>query len=114
LRQSNLYSRFSRHYHNSARFIFHGVKVQFSAMRAQCEITAVAHVEDMVGYPCSNDASAICSDCGSHLCEGHTEHCQVCNEVFCFTCLGFHKPQKHSKKDALPAEIAEKMKKKSA
>ena len=83
-------------------------------MAPNCEITEVAHVEDAVGYPCSNEALARCSDCGAHLCDAHVESCNLCSETFCATCLAFHNRANHQKKDALWAEIADKMRRKSA
>jgi predicted sulfurtransferase len=79
-----------------------------------CGIVELAHVDDAAGYPCGRDASTICLDCGTHLCDAHAYNCEVCSEVFCATCLAFHNRANHQKKDALWAEIAEKMKKKSA
>ena len=74
----------------------------------------VAHVEDAFGYLCAEDAVAKCSDCGASLCDSHNENCDLCNQTFCATCLAFHTRDTHQKKNALWAEIAEKMKRKSA
>jgi hypothetical protein len=79
-----------------------------------CGILEVAHVEDAAGYPCGRDASSICLDCGTHLCDAPAENCEVCSEVFCATCLVFHSRANHRKNDALWAEIAHEMKRKSA
>ena len=56
----------------------------------QCGIIEVASVEDTVGYPCSRDAVAKCSDCGIPACDAHAEDCELCNQAFCATCLAFH------------------------
>jgi len=69
-------------------------------MAARCEITEVAHSEDVVGYPCSNKASEKCTDCGTCLCDAHAEHCDICNQTFCATCLVFHNGEQHQKKPA--------------
>src|SRR5437667_1730846 len=45
---------------------------------------------DVVGYSCSRTASKECSDCGSELCESHTETCGICHSIFCPSCLSFH------------------------
>lgn len=79
-----------------------------------CGILEVAGIDDTVGYSCNRTALATCLDCGTHLCDAHADNCEVCAEVFCATCLAFHNRANHQKKDALWAEIAEKMKKKSA
>ena len=79
-----------------------------------CEIEEVAHVEDATAYPCGRDAVAKCSDCGAALCDSHIEDCAVCNQTFCNTCLAFHSRANHQKKGAVWAEIAQKIKKKSA
>src|SRR5207245_3867704 len=55
---------------------------------------------DVVGYSCSRTASKECSDCGSELCESHTETCGICHSIFCPSCLSFHQtehPIGHSK-----------------
>ena len=80
-------------------------------MAARCEITEVAHPEDVVGYPCSNDASEKCTDCGTRLCDAHTEHCDLCNQTFCATCLAFHIREQHQKK---PAAVGERQRRKLA
>lgn len=66
----------------------------------QCEIVEVVSVEDAAGYPCGNDASERCCDCGSYLCDSHANHCESCDEVFCATCLAFHNVAYHQKKPA--------------
>ena len=67
----------------------------------QCEIIE-AHVEDAVGYPCSNDASSQCCDCGAHLCDVHGTHCNVCDGLICDTCLAFHIRAAHQRKESAP------------
>ena len=66
----------------------------------QCAIVEVSSVEDATGYPCGNEASKRCCDCDAHLCEAHGESCVSCDEVFCSTCLAFHKIAYHQKKPA--------------
>jgi hypothetical protein len=66
----------------------------------QCEIVEVANAEDGSGYPCSNDASARCCDCGSRVCDAHVESCGSCDEAFCSTCFAFHDMSYHQKKPA--------------
>src|SRR5437899_911698 len=55
--------------------------------------------------------NAECSDCGSELCESHTETCGICNGVFCPSCLSFHSLQ-HSK--AASADHGERRERKRA
>ena len=64
----------------------------------QCEIVELASVEDVTGYPCGGEAVARCCDCDSHICEAHAESCEPCGEVFCSTCLAYHKNIYHQKK----------------
>jgi hypothetical protein len=73
-----------------------------------CEIIEVASVEDATGYPCGNDASERCNDCGAHVCDAHGESCDSCTEVLCSTCLAFHNRAYHVKKPA--AEYREQRK----
>ena len=61
-----------------------------------CEVVEIRNSADELGLPCSRTASTQCFDCGSKLCESHTETCSVCNGVFCPSCLSFHSVQ-HSK-----------------
>jgi hypothetical protein len=44
--------------------------------------------EMLVGYPCSNDSSAICFDCIPRLCDVHAENCHVCRQVFVLRVVG--------------------------
>src|SRR5437899_13006894 len=60
-----------------------------------CEIVEMRDSADADGYPCSRTASTQCLDCGSELCESHTETCGICNGIFCPSCLTFH--QDHTK-----------------
>src|SRR2546429_7557778 len=53
------------------------------------------------GFPCSRTASTQCFDCGSSLCESHTETCGICNGIFCPSCLSFHSVQ-HSRRISRP------------
>src|SRR5438552_8196192 len=62
-------------------------------MPESCEIVEVRNVADADGFPCSRTASKQCFDCGSELCESHTETCGICNGVFCPSCLSFHSVQ---------------------
>ena len=47
----------------------------------------------MLGFPCPRTASTQCFDCGSELCESHTETCGICHGIFCPSCLSFHSVQ---------------------
>src|SRR6266567_3534237 len=55
-------------------------------MREHCEIVEMRNSADAVGYSCSRTASTQCSDCGTELCESHTESCSACHSVFCPSC----------------------------
>src|SRR5438445_12650964 len=43
-----------------------------------CEIVEIRDSADELGFPCPRTASKECSDCGSSLCESHTETCGIC------------------------------------
>src|SRR5438874_2615222 len=60
------------------------------SMPKSCEVIEVRNSADELGLPCSRTASMQCSDCGSELCESHTETCGICNAIFCPSCLSFH------------------------
>src|SRR2546421_5630268 len=62
----------------------------------RCKVVEVRNSADELGFPCSRTANAECFDCGSELCESHTETCGICNGIFCPSCLSFHSVQ-HSK-----------------
>jgi len=70
----------------------------------QCGIAEAAHIEDAIGYPCSNDSVAKCLDCGIPVCDAHAESCGSCDETFCITCLAFHNREQHQKKPATAKE----------
>jgi predicted sulfurtransferase len=61
----------------------------------RCEVVEVRNLADADGMPCPRNASTQCFDCGSSLCESHTETCGLCHGVFCPSCLTFH--QEHPK-----------------
>ena len=52
-----------------------------------CEVVEVRNVADADGFACSRTANAECSDCGSSLCDSHTETCGICNGIFCPSCF---------------------------
>ena len=76
-----------------------------------CGIVEVTNIEDTAGYPCGRDASAKCSDCGTHVCDAHAADCELCNQTFCATCLAFHSRETHLKKSAA---VSERQRRKSA
>jgi len=51
-------------------------------MPKSCEVVEVRNVADADGFPCSRTASTQCFDCGSELCESHTETCGICHGIF--------------------------------
>ncbi len=55
-----------------------------------CEVVEIRNSADADGFPCSRTASTQCFDCGSELCESHTETCGICNGIFCPSCLSFN------------------------
>src|SRR5207249_9425571 len=68
---------------------------RLSQMPVHCEVIEIRNSADADGFPCSRTASTQCFDCGSELCESHTETCGICNGIFCPPCLTFH--QEHPK-----------------
>jgi hypothetical protein len=56
----------------------------------QCGVVEVRGVHDELGTACGRDAKTLCSDCGTSLCLGHTDRCDLCREIFCAACLSFH------------------------
>jgi len=58
-----------------------------------CEVVEIRNSADADGFPCSRTASTQCFDCGSELCESHTETCGVCHSIFCPSCLFFHQTE---------------------
>src|SRR5206468_12524242 len=69
---------------------------RLSQMPVRCEVIEMRNSTDADGFPCLRTASTQCFDCGSSLCESHTETCGICNGIFCPSCLSFHSVQ-HSK-----------------
>src|SRR5437870_2904796 len=63
---------------------------------SRCEVVEIRNSADADGFPCSRTASTQCSDCGSELCESHTETRSGCHAIFCPSCFLFHRAQ-HSK-----------------
>jgi hypothetical protein len=57
---------------------------------AYCGVVEVRSLEDALGATCGGPATAPCSDCGTALCAGHAERCELCNKTFCPSCLSFH------------------------
>jgi hypothetical protein len=58
-----------------------------------CEVIEIRNSADAVGSLCSRTASTQCSDCGTELCESHTETCGACRSIFCPPCLSFHQTE---------------------
>jgi predicted sulfurtransferase len=76
---------------------------------SRCEIVEVSSLSDAVGDRCVRIAAGQCSDCGTPICELHTENCEMCDEVFCPSCLSFHKAQaKHHKPAAVERKTRER------
>src|SRR5437016_7064330 len=69
---------------------------KLGSMPERCEVIEIRNSADADGFPCSRTASMQCFDCGSELCESHTETCGICNGIFCPSCFSFHSVQ-HSK-----------------
>jgi hypothetical protein len=62
-----------------------------------CEIVLVQGTHDANGFPCARPSSETCSDCGSELCDLHTEFCDLCQQVFCSMCFWLHLKQSDTK-----------------
>ena len=59
-------------------------------MIAVCQIIEVASIADAEGYTCARPAQAECAECGSLLCDRHSQSCSVCARIFCSPCLTDH------------------------
>jgi hypothetical protein len=81
-------------------FKCHCQKCQELKMQRRCEVVEMASLSDAGGYPCSKRSSQRCSDCGVATCDAHTETCETCGDVFCPSCLSFHKAQARHPKPA--------------
>src|SRR5207247_6721694 len=66
---------------------------RLSQMPVHCEVIEIRNSADADGFACSRTASTQCFDCGSELCESHTETCGICHGIFCPSCLSFHSVQ---------------------
>src|SRR5256884_1454831 len=75
--------------------VIYDMSSRLSQMPVHCEVVEIRNSADEIGYPCSRTSSTQCSDCGSDLCESHTETCGGCRSIFFPSCLTFH--QQHSK-----------------
>ena len=95
--------------HQNTSFLFAFLTTTIQTMH--CGIVEVTNIEDTAGYPCGKDASAKCSDCGTHMCDTHAAHCELCTQTLCATCLAFHIREQHLKK---PAAVGERQRRKSA
>jgi len=56
-----------------------------------CGVVQVRGVHDEHGLLCGGDSVSLCSDCGTSLCSVHCERCEICREIFCPSCLSFHR-----------------------
>ena len=59
----------------------------------RCEVVGVRNLADEAGVPCTRTANTQCCDCGIALCERHVETCGICHDVFCSSCLTFHRAE---------------------
>ena len=75
--------------------------------KSYCEIIEVSHIADAMGYRTVSE----CSDLRHSVSGAHAEHCAVCNQKFCATCLSSHNNEQHPKK---PAAADERQRRKSA
>src|SRR5437667_11782919 len=72
------------------------------------KVVEVRNSADAVGLACLRTASKQCFDCGSSLCESHTETCGICNDIFCPSCLSFHSVQHPKAASANHGEVRER------
>lgn len=70
----------------------------------RCEIVLSRNVGDAEGEPCSLKATAECSDCGTAMCDLHSEGCELCGQEFCSMCLIIHSREPHAKRPAAEVE----------
>ena len=62
-----------------------------------CEIVLVQGSHDANGFPCGRPSNDACCDCGSELCDLHTEACDLCGQIFCSMCFWLHLKQSEGK-----------------
>jgi len=62
-----------------------------------CGVVEVQSLEDALGATCGCRSKSVCSDCGVPVCPAHAESCALCREVYCPSCLTFHRAQ-HAKR----------------
>ena len=73
---------------------------------SRCEIVLVRNSQDPMGYPCGEDSSEECGECGTPLCNLHAESCDLCGVSLCAACFVSHMKQPHAK-PAVPASVEE-------
>src|SRR2546428_262854 len=78
---------------------------------SRCKVVEGRNAAEGVVFACLRTASKQCFDCGSSLCESHTETCGICNGIFCPSCLSLHSVQ-HPK--AASADHGERRERKRA
>ena len=78
----------------------------------RCEIVLVQGTHDANGFPCGRPSSETCSDCGSELCDLHTEVCDLCEQTFCSMCLWLHMKNADAK-PAQPVSHPERIKRRA-
>lgn len=62
-----------------------------------CEIEVAMNATGTEAYPCNRLSTALCYECGTKICDLHTEQCSLCREFVCPPCMPFHVRQPHEK-----------------
>jgi len=62
---------------------------------SRCEIEIARNAERTDTYLCARPSAFECSDCGTSLCDLHTEECGLCHERLCTGCAYIHMQEPH-------------------
>jgi len=65
---------------------------------SRCEIEVALNATRTETYACNRTSSVICYECGTKICDLHTEECGLCHEFLCTGCLYIHMQEPHPKK----------------
>jgi hypothetical protein len=66
-----------------------------------CEIEVAMNADRTETYRCLRPSSLIFYECGTRICNLHTEECGLCNEFLCIGCAYPHMQEEHPKKTSV-------------
>ena len=62
-----------------------------------CESEIAINATGKEAYQCNRPSTLICYECGTKICELHTEECGLCREYLCTGCMYIHMREPHAK-----------------